>query len=76
MKAEYDFSKGVKNPYYAKLHREMTVSVDLYLIERLEKIAAENGVSVQRVVNRILNDYTLRGNHVDLAEEVNDEVLK
>ena len=60
MKAEYDFSKGVKNPYYVKLHKEMTVSVDLYLIEHLEKIAAENGVSVHRVVNRILNEYTLR----------------
>ncbi|MCL2518122.1 MAG: antitoxin [Oscillospiraceae bacterium] len=59
MKEEYDFSKGVKNPYYAKLHKEMTISVDSYLIERLEKIAAENGVSVQRVVNRILYDYTM-----------------
>ena len=59
MKTEYDFSQGVKNPYYVKLHKEMTVSVDIYLIERLEKIAAENGVSVQRVVNHILNEYTL-----------------
>ena len=59
MKDEYDFSKGVKNPYYSKLHKEMLVSVDLYLIDYLEKIAAENRVSVQRVVNRILNEYTL-----------------
>jgi len=57
MKAEYDFSKGIKNPYYARLHKEMTVSLDLYLIERLEKLAAENGVSVQCVINRILNEY-------------------
>ena len=59
MKAEYDFSKGIKNPYYVKLHKEFTISVDSYLIERLEEIAAENGVSVQRVVNSILNEYTL-----------------
>ena len=59
MKAEYDFSKGIKNPYYARLHKEMTVSVDKYLIEHLEKIAAENGVSVQRVINRILAEYSL-----------------
>jgi predicted DNA binding CopG/RHH family protein len=59
MKAEYDFSNGVKNPFYAKLHKDVTVSVDLYLIERLEKIAAEKGVSVQRVINHILDEYTL-----------------
>jgi len=59
MKAEYDFSKGTKNPYYARLHKEMTVSVDKYLIKHLEKIAEENGVSVQRVINRILAEYTL-----------------
>ena len=59
MKAEYDFLKGIKNPYNVKLHKEITISVDLYLIERLEEIAAENGVSVQRVVNSILNEYTL-----------------
>ena len=58
MKAEYDFSKGIKNPFYKRLHKEMTVSVDKYLLERLEKIASENGVSVQRVINRILDEYT------------------
>jgi predicted DNA binding CopG/RHH family protein len=71
MKTEYDFSKGVKNPYYAKLNKEMTVFVDLYLIEHLEKLAAANGVSVQRVVNRILNEYALR--EKSLAEGVISE---
>jgi hypothetical protein len=60
MKAEYDFSRGIKNPHYAELHEEMTVFVDKYLIKRLEEIATEHSVSVQRVVNSILNDYTLR----------------
>ena len=57
MKAEYDFSKGIKNPYYAKRHKEITVSVDKYLIGQLEEIAKENGVSLNRVINRILAEY-------------------
>ncbi|MDR0937421.1 MAG: antitoxin [Oscillospiraceae bacterium] len=58
MKAEYDFSKGVKNPYYKELHREITIPVDAYIYERFEKIAREKGVSINRVINRCFDEFS------------------
>ncbi|GHV47716.1 hypothetical protein FACS1894204_11420 [Synergistales bacterium] len=57
MKAEYDFSSGVKNPYYKELHRDVTIPVDLYLYEHFERIAKEKGVSVNRIINHCLGEY-------------------
>ncbi|GHU51973.1 antitoxin [Clostridia bacterium] len=57
MKSEYDFSKGVKNPYYKELHKNVTIPVDLYLYERFEQISKEKGVSVERIINHCLNQY-------------------
>jgi len=60
MLQEYDFSKAIKNPYASQLRHEVTVSIDTELFEYFEKIACSNGVSVQRIINRCLDEYASR----------------
>jgi len=57
MLKEYDFSYALKNPYASQFRREVTVSIDTGLFEYFEKIADASGVSVQRIINRCLDEY-------------------
>lgn len=56
MKKEYDFSKGVKNPYLKKLKKQITINIDLETIEYFKQLASETGISYQNLINFYLID--------------------
>jgi hypothetical protein len=57
MLKEYDFSNAVKNPYVSGHRSDIIVSVNNELLDYFDKIAEENGVSVNLLINRCLSEY-------------------
>ena len=59
MKEEYDFSKGVKNPYAAKLKKQITINLNTVAIEYFKELAGETGIPYQTLINMYLTDCAL-----------------
>jgi uncharacterized protein (DUF4415 family) len=56
MRKEYDFSKSRKNPYAAKLKRQITLRLDADAIEYFKSISQEVGIPYQSLINLYLRD--------------------
>lgn len=56
MKEEYDFSKGVKNPYAKRLKKQITINVADYAIDYFKKMSDEVGIPYQTLINLYLMD--------------------
>ena len=51
MRDQYDFSKGVKNPYAAILKKQAAVNIDADTAEYFKRQAAETGTPYQKLIN-------------------------
>jgi len=56
MKANYDFSKSIPNPYIKKLKRQITIRVENDTIEYFKKVAAVSDIPYQKLINLFLRD--------------------
>ena len=56
MRKEYDFSKSVRNPYAAKLKRQITIRIENATIEYFKKLAGDVGMPYQNLINIYLSD--------------------
>ena len=56
MRKEYDFSKGRRNPYAARLKRQVTIRLDEQTIEYFKGLAQELGIPYQTLINLYLRD--------------------
>lgn len=56
MKKEYDFSKARKNPYAAKLKKQITIRLDAPTIKYFKKLAQETGIPYQNLINLYLRE--------------------
>ncbi|MGI5172739.1 BrnA antitoxin family protein [Treponema sp. OMZ 840] len=54
MKEEYDFSRAIKNPYFAKLKQQITIRLDEQVIEYFKKMSDETGMPYQNIINYYL----------------------
>ena len=54
MRAKYDFSEAVKNPYAKKLKKAISIRIDDDVIEYFKKIAESVGVPYQGLMNLYL----------------------
>ena len=50
MKDNYDFSKGVKNPYVKKLKKQITIRIDVDSVDYFKVQATEIGISYQNII--------------------------
>jgi len=60
MRKEYDFSKGKKNPYAAKLKKQITIRLDDLTINYFKDMAEETGIKYQTLINLYLRDCALK----------------
>ena len=58
MRKEYDFSKGIKNPYINKLKKQITIRIDEDSIDYFRKISNDVGIPYQNLINMYLRDCT------------------
>lgn len=58
MREEYDIEQlnPRKNPYAAKLKKQITINIDNDTIEYFKTMAAENGIPYQTLINLYLED--------------------
>ena len=56
MRANYDFSQAVRNPYAKQLKKQLTIRLDLETIRYFQKLADELGIPYQTLMNMYLRD--------------------
>lgn len=56
MRKEYDFSKGVRNPYTKILKRQITIRIDLSTIAYFQYLGNQVGLPYQSLINLYLKD--------------------
>jgi predicted DNA binding CopG/RHH family protein len=69
MKAEYDFStmKSRKNPYAAKLKRQVTIRMSDEIIGYFKAMAEDTGIPYQSLINLYLRDCVAHNRKPDLS---------
>ena len=67
MKAEYDFSKGIKNPYINKLKHQITIRLDDTVINYFKKMSEETGMPYQNIINYYLLDCVNEKKHLEVV---------
>ena len=60
MKKEYDFSKGIKNPYIKKLKKPVTIRMEIETIDYFKGIASEIDIPYQKLINLFLRDVAIQ----------------
>jgi uncharacterized protein (DUF4415 family) len=56
MRKQYDFSKAKRNPYAARLKKQITIRLDRRTIDYFKALAEEMGVPYQTLINLYLRD--------------------
>ena len=54
MRKEYDFSKGIKNPYAKKPKKQVTINIDADVIDYFKKQSSASGIPYQTLMNLYL----------------------
>ena len=61
MRKEYDFSIAQKNPYAARLKRQVTIRLDEETVRYFKNLAQEAGIPYQTLINLYLRDCATSG---------------
>jgi len=56
MRAEYDFSNGIKNPYVRKTKKQVTINLDIDIINYFKSQSEMCGIPYQTLINLYLLD--------------------
>ena len=69
MKKEYDFSKmkSRKNPFAAKLKRQVTIRMGDDVVSYFKQLAEETGIPYQTLINLYLRDCVANNRKPDLT---------
>jgi uncharacterized protein (DUF4415 family) len=67
MKTEYDFTKSKKNPYSNKLKKQITIRLDVDIIEYFKKVSDDTGIPYQNLINLYLMDCATKQKKPDFA---------
>lgn len=69
MKSEYDFSKmkSRKNPYAAKLKKQVTIRMGEDVIDYFKEMAEETSIPYQTLINLYLRDCAAHHRKIDLS---------
>ena len=66
MRREYDFSKGRRNPYAAKLKRSVTIRLDEGTIAYFKRLATDTEIPYQTLINLYLRECAGTGRRLAL----------
>ena len=61
MKKEYNFSKGVRGKFFRSKKVQKTLRLDQDVLRYYQKMAQENGIPYQTLINLILKKYAAEG---------------
>ena len=66
MRDRYDFSKAKRNPYAARLKRQVTIRLDQPTISYFKALADESGIPYQTLINLYLRECALNQKKLSL----------
>ena len=61
MKKEYDFSKGIRGKFYRANKVQKTLRLDKEVLDFYRKLAQENGIPYQTLINLTLKKFMAEG---------------
>ena len=67
MRADYDFSNGIKNPYADKLKKQITIRLDDEVVNYFKNMAEETGMPYQNIINYYLKDCVKEKRHLEVV---------
>jgi len=67
MKEEYDFANARKNPYSAKLKKQITINIDAKAIEYFKEQSEASGIPYQTLINMYLVDCAEKKKKLNLS---------
>ena len=67
MRTEYDFSNAIKNPYFAKLRKQITIRIDADTIEYFKRMASTTGIAYQNLINLYLGDCAANDKQINIS---------
>jgi uncharacterized protein (DUF4415 family) len=67
MRKEYDFSKGRRNPYAARLKRQVTIRLDEQTIAYFREVSKDTGIPYQTLINLYLRDCAASRKRLSMA---------
>lgn len=56
MRAQYDFSKGIRNPYAKQLKKQLTIRIDSETLTYFQSLSDEIGIPYQTLMNMYLRE--------------------
>jgi predicted DNA binding CopG/RHH family protein len=56
MRAEYDFTNAIKNPYSKKEKRAVTIRLETDVVDYFKRMSSETGIPYQNLINLYLRD--------------------
>ena len=56
MRDEYDFSNAVRNPYFKRLKKQITINIDAETIDYFKSLSEKTGIPYQTLINSYLGD--------------------
>ena len=67
MKKEYDFSKGVKNPYAKQLKKQITINISEEVLEYFKEMSEKASIPYQSLINFYLLDCVKNKKKIDIS---------
>ena len=67
MRDEYDFTKGVKNPYVKKLKKQISINISMDVLDYFKAQSEEYGIPYQTLINLYLMDCVANERKLDLS---------
>lgn len=67
MRKEYDFSKGIKNPYTKQEKATVTIRLDKKTVEYFKNLAEQVNMPYQTLINSYLTECAAKKKKLELA---------
>ena len=66
MRKEYNFTNAMKNPYFKKLRKQITIRIDVDTINFFKTQAEETGIAYQNLINLYLSDCAAQSKQINI----------
>ena len=67
MREEYNFGESVANPYTKKPYKQITINLDVDVVDYFKASAVETGIPYQRLINLYLAQCVAEGKKLVFA---------
>ena len=67
MKHEYDFSKGIKNPYSKHLKKQITINISEEVLNYFKELSEQTSIPYQTLINFYLLDCVKNKKKIDVS---------